>query len=192
MTSCVTASLWNPKGGEGKSTTCLNLGAAAEVVLGLKTLIVCLDIQGTSLNAGKFGNMPFSVTDTIPDKPPEGIDLILIDYPAGYRQEPRSRIVVSPIQPCRINVEAYTQARHVTQHLHCLTVVNLLDTRRKDDTAIALGLRRAGASVIRDRAAIRRAHNHGITVYDKQLNTHSRITEIRAEYEALLARILGA
>ncbi|NDA91228.1 MAG: hypothetical protein EBY20_10100 [Alphaproteobacteria bacterium] len=57
-------SIWNPKGGQGKSTLAINL-AAASVELGLKPLVICQDPQGTSLLYYKSGNLPFEVIDSV-------------------------------------------------------------------------------------------------------------------------------
>ena len=50
-------SIWNPKGGQGKSMLAINL-AAASVELGLKVIVVCQDPQGTSILYVKTDKQP--------------------------------------------------------------------------------------------------------------------------------------
>ena len=52
-------SIWNPKGGQGKTMLAINLAAAAVMKLGLKSLLICQDQQGTSMLYFKAGNLPF-------------------------------------------------------------------------------------------------------------------------------------
>ena len=44
-------SVWNPKGGQGKSLIALNLAAAAMSELELTPLVLCRDPQGTALES---------------------------------------------------------------------------------------------------------------------------------------------
>ena len=52
-------SVWNPKGGQGKSMIAINLAAAA-VEIGLKPLVIDTDLQGTSMLFHQAGNLPFA------------------------------------------------------------------------------------------------------------------------------------
>ena len=37
----------------------------------------------------------------------QNADLVLIDYPAGYREKPDNHVVVCPVVPCRLDYAAY-------------------------------------------------------------------------------------
>ena len=65
----ITISIWNPKGGQGKSMIAINLAAAA-VQIGLKPVLVDQDLQGTLKLYDKAGHLPFDV---------------LLDYPKSKK-----------------------------------------------------------------------------------------------------------
>ena len=79
-------SIWNPKGGQGKSMLAINI-AAASVELGLKPLVVCQDPQGTSMLYFKFGNLPFDVLDSVPNNRPDA-DIVIFDHQASDWEVP--------------------------------------------------------------------------------------------------------
>ena len=51
MATMKIVSVWNPKGGQGKSLIALNLAAAAMSELELTPLVLCRDPQGTALES---------------------------------------------------------------------------------------------------------------------------------------------
>ncbi|MCP4529078.1 MAG: ParA family protein, partial [Aestuariibacter sp.] len=106
-------SVWNPKGGQGKSLICINVAAAA-YELGLKPLVICQDPQGTATLFATEGHLPFKVLPEIPDKQPDA-DLVIIDHVAADWSDPIAPIVVMPTKPVRTDyatfADAYTQVK---------------------------------------------------------------------------------
>ena len=75
-------SVWNPKGGQGKSLIALNLAAAAVSELELKPLVICRDPQGTAMLSYAKGNLPFDVKPSYP-KGAAKYDLVIADHVAS-------------------------------------------------------------------------------------------------------------
>jgi len=101
-------SIWNPKGGQGKSTLAINL-AAASVELGLKPLVICQDPQGTSLLYYKSGYLPFEVIDSVPSNRPEA-DIVIFDHQASDWEVPNNNLIVMPLKPARDQYATYIDA----------------------------------------------------------------------------------
>jgi len=175
------ASIWNPKGGQGKTTMTINLAAAASK-LGLITLVVSRDVRQ--------GDFPFTIVKSLPSEKPNA-DLVLIDYPAGYREKPDSHVVVCPVVPCRLDYAAYIKARHILDGCDVIEICNRGDMRRKDERDFILLMRKDGASVVRNRAVFINAHNQSKTIFDSDFAKTTRIGESRAEIEGVLARVLN-
>jgi chromosome partitioning protein len=183
------ASIWNPKGGQGKTTMTINLAAAASK-LGLITLVVSRDVQDDDMSVFGQGDFPFTIVESLPSEKPNA-DLVLIDYPAGYREKPDSHVVVCPVVPCRLDYAAYIKARHILDGCDVIEICNRGDMRRKDERDFILLMRKDGASVVRNRAVFINAHNQSKTIFDSDFAKTTRIGESRAEIEGVLARVLN-
>jgi chromosome partitioning protein len=183
------ASIWNPKGGQGKTTITLNLAAAASK-LGLATLVISRDIQDDDMSAFGRGEHPFTILQSLPPEKPN-VDLVLIDYPAGYRERPDSHVVVCPVVPCRLDYAAYIKAKPILDGCDIIEICNRGDMRRKDERDFILFMRKDGASVVRSRAVFINAHNQNKTIFDSAFAKTTRIGESKAEIEGVLARVLN-
>ena len=183
-------SVWNPKGGQGKSMLSLNL-AAASVELGLKPLVICQDQQGTSMLYYKGGNLPFEVVDRIPDIRPDA-DIIFFDHQASDWQVPDSKMLVMPLKPARDQYATYIDAakRAKGAGKEIITVVTDGQAHRADEKATSDALRESGAFIIPSSGVFSRAAGEYRTIFDSALNKAYKVGERRRELSMILGRIL--
>lgn len=185
-----TVSVWNPKGGQGKSMVAINLAAAA-VELGLRPVVIDRDEQGTSVLYRQAGNLPFDVLPDYPRAAPD-VDLVLVDHMANDRDIPRPPLLVMPVIPKRSQYAAYVEALKQAEGAgkRIITVVTNGDRRREAERAVVLALRQRGAFEIRASGIFSRADNDYRTIYDPALNGAYGVRERRNEFAAILAAVL--
>jgi chromosome partitioning protein len=183
-------SIWNPKGGQGKSTLAINL-AAASVELGLKPLIICQDPQGTSLLYYKSGNLPFEVVDSVPTDRPDA-DIVIFDHQASDWEVPKNRLIVMPLKPARDQyatyIDAYRRAELLDKKI--ITVVTDGQEHRANEKDTIDYLKSKGACVIPSSGVFSRAASEYITIFDQKMNKAYKIRERRMEINKILAAIL--
>ncbi len=184
-------SVWNPKGGQGKSLICINVAAAA-YELGLKPLVICQDPQGTATLFATEGHLPFKVLPEIPDKQPDA-DLVIIDHVAADWSDPIASIVVMPTKPVRTDyatfADAYTQVKESGKRV--IKVVTDGSMSRKSEKETTLFLKQSGAFEIRSSVAFSNAADEYRTIFDPELNKSHNVKERRLEVEAILAAVLN-
>ena len=183
-------SIWNPKGGQGKSTLAINL-AAASVELGLKPLIICQDPQGTSLLYYKSGNLPFEVVDSVPTDRPDA-DIVIFDHQASDWEVPKNHLIVMPLKPARDQYATYIDAYRRTELLgkKIITVVTDGQEHRANEKDTIDYLKSKGACVIPSSGVFSRAASEYITIFDQKMNKAYKIRERRMEINKILAAIL--
>jgi chromosome partitioning protein len=183
-------SIWNPKGGQGKSLLALNLAAAA-IELGLKPLVICQDQQGTSMLYFKGGNLPFQVIDAIPKEQPDA-DIIFFDHQASDWEVPKTKLLVMPIKPARDQYATYIDAkkRAETQGKEIITVVTDGQAHRADEKTTTEALKSKGALVIPSSGVFSRAAGEYRTIFDTEMNKAYKVNERRREISQILGRIL--
>ncbi|UKA12946.1 ParA family protein [Photobacterium damselae] len=187
------AAVWNPKGGQGKTTLSVNLAACASK-LGLKVILISKDIQDDEgMTAYGDGDYKFTVMQGIPHERPDA-DLIIIDHPAGDRNPPEANIVVVPVVPCKLDYRTYMNAKHILEDgtKTIIEVVSKVDVRVREQKLFAVEMRKQGASHVKQRSCFSDAFNNDVTIFEKAWTTKPRIVESRTEIDALLARILAA
>lgn len=183
-------SIWNPKGGQGKSLLALNLAAAA-FEMGLIPLVVCQDQQGTAINYYRAGNLEFDVIDTLPDTPPE-VDIIFFDHQASDWQVPTTKLLVMPVKPARDQYATYIDARKraESKNKDIITIVTDGQGHRQSEQVTTNYLEEQGAFVIPSSGVFSRAADEYRTIYDPTLNKAYKIGERRKEMQKILAAIL--
>jgi len=183
-------SIWNPKGGQGKSTLAINL-AAASVELGLKPLIICQDPQGTSLLYYKSGNLPFEVVDSVPTDRPDA-DIVIFDHQASDWEVPKNHLIVMPLKPARDQYATYIDAYRRAELLgkKIITVVTDGQEHRANEKDTIDYLKSKGACVIPSSGVFSRAASEYITIFDQKMNKAYKIKERRIEINKILAAIL--
>lgn len=184
--------MWNPKGGQGKSTIALNLAAAA-VYNGNSAVLIDRDEQGTSTLYAAQRHLPFSVLAAYPATAPDA-DLIVIDHMANDRRVPEPMLIVMPVIPTRSQYAAYVEARQLAERRNkrIITVVNNGDVRRLEERRVALALTREGATEIRASSAFGKADSEYRTIFDAKLKNAYGMRERRAELLELLDRVMLA
>jgi chromosome partitioning protein len=183
-------SIWNPKGGQGKSTLAINL-AAASVELELKPLIICQDPQGTSLLYYKSGNLPFEVVDSVPTDRPDA-DIVIFDHQASDWEVPKNHLIVMPLKPARDQYATYIDAYRRAELLgkKIITVVTDGQEHRANEKDTIDYLKSKGACVIPSSGVFSRAASEYITIFDQKMNKAYKIRERRMEINKILAAIL--
>ena len=185
--------VWNPKGGQGKSTLALSLcGAAASQ--GQRPLLICQDQQGTSVLYGAEGNLPFPVAGSIPDSAPDA-DIVVIDHQASDWSFPaNAQLVIIPVKPQRDQYASYLDASALAQqHIeprHIIPVVMDSHYHRGQERQITKAMRSEGAGVVSASGAIGRASTEYRTIFDPALDRIYGIKSLRAQVEAVLAQAI--
>jgi len=183
-------SIWNPKGGQGKSMISINLAAAA-VELGLKPLVICQDPQGTSTLFYNSHNLPFKVVSEIPDQAPDA-DLVIFDHQASDWELPPCELVLMPTKPERSQYATFADAKRMADEAGktVIPVVTDGNMQRKNEKETVLALRQQGAFEIRSSVAFSRAADDYRTIFDPELNRVNNIKDRRREVEAVLSAVL--
>ena len=184
------ASIWNPKGGQGKSMISINLAAAA-VEIGLRPIVIDRDEQGTSMLYHQAGNLPFPILPDYPKNAPD-VDLVLVDHMANDRDIPAPPLLVMPVMPKRSQYAAYVEAlKHAEEAgKRIITIVTNGDMRREQEKAVVMALKQRGAFEVRASGVFSRADNEYRTIFDPKLNGAYMIRERRNEFSAALAAVL--
>jgi len=183
-------SIWNPKGGQGKSMLAINLAAAA-VEMGIKPLVICQDQQGTSINYYKAGNLPFEVVGEIPQSRPDA-DIVFFDHQASDWEVPNNNLLLMPLKPARDQFATYIDAykRASAKGKEIITVVTDGQAHRQSEKTTSEYLRAEGAFVIPSSGVFSRASEDYRTIYDPALNKAYKIGERRREISKILGAIL--
>lgn len=183
-------SIWNPKGGQGKSMLAINLAAAA-CEIGIKPLVICQDQQGTSMLYFKTGNLPFNVVGDIPQTKPDA-DLIIFDHQASDWEVPDTHLLVMPLKPARDQYATYIDAfkRANDKGREVITVVTDGQAHRASEKSTSEFLKNEGAYIIPSSGVFSRAAEEYRTIYDPALNKAYKIGERRREISKILGAIL--
>jgi len=184
-------SVWNPKGGQGKSVVAINL-AAASLRFGLVPLVVCDDPQGTSTLFYRGGKLPFKVESSLPDKRPDA-DLVIIDHGARDWNIPPAPLVVMPTKPDRSDIATYQDAVSRLQPTgkRVIPVITDAQGQRASHRRAVLAMRQVGAFELRSSGVYGRAAEEWRTIFDPALNRAYKIGQRRAELEAIMTAILN-
>ena len=186
-------SVWNPKGGQGKSLIALNLAGAAVSELELKPLVLCRDPQGTAMLAYAKGNMPFDIKPSYP-KGAGGYDLVIADHVASDWEVPPAPTVIIPTKPVRTDYATFRDAltRLEKAGKRIIQVVTDGSMARRGERAMILAMRRAGAFEIRSSGVFSRAAEEYRTIFDPAVNQVYGVKERRQELSAILTAVLAS
>ena len=186
-------SVWNPKGGQGKSLIALNLAAAAVSELELMPLVLCRDPQGTALLSHAKGNLPFDVKPSYP-KGAAKYDLVIADHVASDWAVPPAPTVIVPTKPVRTDYATFRDAltRLEKAGKRIIQVVTDGSMARRGERAMILAMRRTGAFEIRSCGVFSRAAEEYRTIFDPAVNRVYGVKERRQEMRAILTTVLAS
>lgn len=191
MNNLKLVSIWNPKGGQGKSMLAINLSAAC-LDIGIKPIIICQDQQGTSMLYHREGQLNFDVLDKIPKERPDA-DIIFFDHQASDWEVPDSSILVMPLKPARDQyatyIDAYKRANN-SKNKKIITVVTDGQAHRKSEKETTEYLKDQGAFVIPSSGVFSRAAEEYRSIFDQGLNKAYKVSERRKEISKILGAIL--
>ncbi|WP_230988252.1 hypothetical protein [Bathymodiolus japonicus methanotrophic gill symbiont] len=183
-------SIWNPKGGQGKSMLAINL-AAASIEIGIKPMVICQDQQGTSINYFREGNLNFEVLGEIPQEKPD-VDIVFFDHQASDWEVPSTHLLVMPLKPARDQYATYIDAlkRAKTKNKEVITVVTGGQAHRKSEKSTTAYLKEQGAFVIPSSGVFSRASEDYRSIFDSSMNKAYKVGERRREISKILGAIL--
>jgi len=184
-------SIWNPKGGQGKSLIAINLAAAA-VGFGLRPLVICDDPQGTATLFHRGGQLRFDVVDAFPKRRPD-VDLVLIDHGARDWEIPPAPIVVMPTKPDRSDIATFQDALSLLRPhgKKVIPVITDAQGHRASHARAVLAMRKVGAYELRSSGVYGRAAEGWYSIFDYRLDGAYKVDERRAEFEAILTAVLN-
>lgn len=182
--------VWNPKGGQGKSMSVVNL-AAATVELGKKPLVICQDPQGTTSLYAKNGSLPYDVVSSVPEQRPDA-DVIFFDHMASDWEVPKGEIIVMPLKPARDQYATYKDASVRAEKLNkrIITIVTDCNLHRQSEVDIKDALKKKGAFVIPSSGVFSRAADDYVSIFDAKLNRSYKVAERRREFLQIMTHIL--
>ena len=186
-------SVWNPKGGQGKSLIALNLAAATVSELKLTPLVLCRDPQGTAILAHAKGNLPFDVKPSYP-KGATGYDLVIADHMASDWEVPPAPTIIIPTKPVRTDYATFRDAlaRLEKAGKRIIQVVTDGTMARRGERAMILAMRRTGAFEVRSCGAFSRAAEEYRTIFDPTMNRIYGVKGRRQELIAILTAVLAS
>ena len=183
-------SVWNPKGGQGKSMISINLAAAA-VEIGLKPVVIDRDPEQGTARLYANSRFAFDILGDYPRNAPD-VDLVIVDHMATDRDSPLPPVVVVPVIPKRTQFAAYKNALPIleAENKRVITVVTGGDKRRSDERNAVIALKQSGAFEIPQSVVFTHAENNLTTVFDAKLNRVYGVRERRIDFAAILAAAL--
>ncbi len=179
-------SLWDEKGGCGKSTLAWALAGAA-VNQGLKVLLIDEDPQASCMMLAGDNNVDFKTVDQWPsDKP--NVDLVIVDMAPNTNTIPSGSVIL-PYQPTRLSysVAAKHKDRLADKCDRVIELVSGVDMRLKNHVAF---LKNNSALQMRYRSVYERLTNDAASLYSKAFKNLSGAREARNEIDMLLKEAL--
>jgi chromosome partitioning protein len=182
-------SVWNPKGGVGKTTLALNIAAAIKAT-GKTLLLADLDPQRSAMMLSRDGNLPFEVVDEIPRDPQA--DVLIMDHPPGYEEPPEAKILIFPMRLARPDMQAGIQALKYLNGIKTVIVFTDADFRRGVTRATWNQARKLSpfftAKLVKSRAVYQEALDQGRTVFDEAMNEAHAVQDARLEIRQILKK----
>ena len=178
-------SIKSPKGGVGKTTIACNL-AGAFAAAEKRVLLVDLDVQQSTFEVFAGPHQLFDVVTAEP-RDATGYDVVIYDHHPSHRDARMAPIVVCPLEPSRLDIQAWLKSRHQYRDAKLVVVASAVDYRYREDREVADTMEKdLGAFVIRRRPNYRQASNKGQTVF-----SFDGMNSAKLEMEALRDLIEG-
>lgn len=179
-------SIWNAKGGVGKTTCAVNL-ASGLTERGYTVLLIDLDDQLSSWKLHQRGDFKWDCEKETPDNKPKH-DFIIFDYPPAQTKVPSGSIVIVPFAPSKIDYDSFTDSISLLRGKKFIPLVNKVDFRNRDEKPFVEKMLGDGALMIKLRTIYKKAYGDDKTIFD--IRPPSLAKEAKAEINILIDRIL--
>jgi chromosome partitioning protein len=182
-------SVWNPKGGQGKTTFAINLCALAAKERGMRALLVDTDHQGSAAAYAQNGKLPFEVVRELPSKRPD-VDLVVIDHQATDWELPKADLIVMPTRPGRDQWRTTKEARRraLEAGKRVVTVLTDYQVIRPEERRVYELLEKEGAFCIPSSGVFSRASAKYQSIFDDNAEGH-KLAERQKEIRHLLTAL---
>ena len=160
-------SVWNPKGGVGKTTIALTL-AGCFADSGKKTLLVDLDDQGGAMMFGQIAHkagmpLPFKIAK----QQMEDYEVVIYDHPPQIETHLPAPLVLVPtvldalsIAPTMRGLEELAAEKRLA-----LLLPNRVELNSAEQSTLLVKLCKADSPYIRKRMAYPKGYGKGLTIY---------------------------
>lgn len=184
-------SVWNPKGGQGKTTFAINLCYLAVKERGMRALLIDCDHQGSATAYAQNGKLPFEVIRELPKTKPD-VDLVITDHQATDWEIPLAPLILMPTRPGRDQMRTTLQAQKLALATdpapRIITVLTDYNTTRKEERAAFEQMQRDGAFCIPTSGVFSRASAQYQSIFDDAAEGH-KLEERRVDFRHILTAL---
>lgn len=183
-------SVWNQKGGVGKTTLSLQIAGYFVKVQKKSVLIIDLDPQLSCYEIFELGKLGFDVITKMPSAKPTQ-DIIIIDHPPGTQELPKTKKVLVPFQPSILSYKAAVRSFIFLKKMNktVVKVLSCVDTRKAEHRAVQAQLQKQNIFTVCSRSIYERSINQGMTVFHPAIANLYGINQAKNEIGFLCAKL---
>lgn len=180
-------SVWNAKGGVGKTTTATNL-ASGFTSRGYSVLLVDKDEQLSSYKLNQAGDFKWECVKETPAEKPD-VDIVIFDHPPSQKKVPDAALVIVPFAPSKLDYDSFIDSISLLRDKNFMALVNQVDYRIKNEREFSKRVIEQGASMIKRRSVYKNAYAENKTVFE--MPTTHVAKQARKEINEIIDRILS-
>ena len=187
-------SVWNQKGGVGKTTLSLQIAGYFAKVQKKSVLIIDLDPQTSCYEIFEIGKLNFDVITKMPSAKPTQ-DIIIIDHPPGTQTLPKTKRVLVPFQPSILSYKAAARSFVFLKKSNktVIKVLSCVDARKAEHRAVQAQLQKQKQNIftVCSRSIYERSINKGMTVFHSEIANLYGINKAKNEIGYLGSKLFN-